>query len=230
MKLQQFSKLLIILYFINLLLYSCSSLLGIERLETGFWFIRIPILMLLYLISSRERKWIYFMGLAFYQAASVFFATGNTSLFLFGTYASVLFKLCLALLVLDLITSKNRLAVAIAVVPFFVIYLYVINFVVDSLGESYYIWIVNAFLTSFLGGVAIINYINTPNPKEYWLLLSAIFFIIQIGAFFINKFYVKNEAVYQMVILLYGVSHFTFYQFLILKENEDSLKKNQPTS
>jgi len=205
-------------------------LLGIERLETGFWFIRIPILMLLYLISSRERKWIYFMGLAFYQAASVFFATGNTSLFLFGTYASVLFKLCLALLVLDLITSKNRLAVAIAVVPFFVIYLYVINFVVDSLGESYYIWIVNAFLTSFLGGVAIINYINTPNPKEYWLLLSAIFFIIQIGAFFINKFYVKNEAVYQMVILLYGVSHFTFYQFLILKENEDSLKKNQPTS
>lgn len=230
MKLQQFSKLLIILYFINLLLYSCSSLLGIERLETGFWFIRIPILMLLYLISSKERKWIYFMGLAFYQAASVFFATGNTSLFLFGTYASVLFKLCLALLVLDLITSKNRLAVAIAVVPFFVIYLYVINFVVDSLGESYYIWIVNAFLTSFLGGVAIINYINTPNPKEYWLLLSAIFFIIQIGAFFVNKFYVKNEAVYQMVILLYGVSHFTFYQFLILKENEDSLKKNQPTS
>lgn len=230
MKLQQFSKLLIILYFINLLLYSFSSLLGIERLETGFWFIRIPILMLLYLISSKERKWIYFMGLAFYQAASVFFATGNTSLFLFGTYASVLFKLCLALLVLDLITSKNRLAVAIAVVPFFVIYLYVINFVVDSLGESYYIWIVNAFLTSFLGGVAIINYINTPNPKEYWLLLSAIFFIIQIGAFFVNKFYVKNEAVYQMVILLYGVSHFTFYQFLILKENEDSLKKNQPTS
>jgi peptidoglycan/LPS O-acetylase OafA/YrhL len=131
--------------------------------------------------------------------------------------------------VLDLVTSKNRLAVTIAVIPFFVIYLYIINFVIDSLGDSYYIWIFNALLTSFLGGVAIINYINTPGKKEYWLLVSAIFFIIQIGAFFINKFYVKNEAVYQLVILLYGVSHFTFYQFLILKENEGNTEKKIPT-
>ena len=229
MKLQNSSNLLIILYFINLVLYSFSSLLEVQDFEAVFWFIRIPILMVLYYITSKKKQPIYLVGLMLYQCASVFFATGDTSLFIFGTLSSVLFKLCLSLLVLDLVTSKNRLAVTIAVIPFFVIYLYIINFVIDSLGDSYYIWIFNALLTSFLGGVAIINYINTPGKKEYWLLVSAIFFIIQIGAFFINKFYVKNEAVYQLVILLYGVSHFTFYQFLILKENEGNDGKKIPT-
>lgn len=230
MEQQNLSKLLIILYFVNLLLYSFSSLLHLEDFEAVFWFIRIPVLMVLYYICSREKKAVYLIGLMLYQAASVFFATGNASLFIFGTLCSVLFKLCLAILVLDLITPKNKLAVTIAVIPFFVIYLYIINFVIDSLGDSYYIWILNAFLTSFLGAVAIINYMNTPGKKEYWLLISAIFFIVQIGAFFINKFYVKNEAVYQIVILLYGLSHFTFYQFLILKENEVNHEKKHSTS
>ncbi|MCL9806620.1 hypothetical protein NAT51_13880 [Flavobacterium amniphilum] len=229
MKLQNSSKLLIILYFVNLVLYSFSSLLEVQPFEAVFWFVRIPILMVLYYITSKKKQAVYLVGLMLYQCASVFFATGDASLFIFGTLSSVLFKLCLSLLVLDLVTSNNRLAVTISVVPFFVLYLYIINFVIDELGDSYYIWILNALLTSFLGGVAIINYINTPGKKEYWLLVSAIFFVIQIGAFFINKFYVKNEAVYQLVILLYGVSHFTFYQFLILKENEGNDKKNIPT-
>lgn len=230
MKLQNSSKLLIILYFINLLLYSFSSLLDIQEFEQIFWFIRIPILMLLYYISSTQKKLLYFTALVLYQVASVFFATADVSLFIYGTFSSVLFKFCLSILVLDLVTPKNRMAVIMALVPFFVLYLYIINFVMDALGDSYYIWIMNAFLTSFLGGVAIINYLNNSGPKEYWLLVSSIFFIVQIGAFFINKFYLKNEAIYQMVILSYGVSHFTFYQFLILKEREDDTEKKFTTS
>lgn len=226
MKLQIFSKILVILYFVNLLLYSFSSFLDLQKFETIFWFVRIPLLIILYYISSSKKQIVYFTGLLFYQGASVFFATGDSSLFIYGTISSVIFKLCLSILVVDLITEKNKWAISISVIPFFVIYLYIINFVMESLGDSYYVWIMNAFLTSFLGGVAIINYINTPGKKEYWLLVSTIFFIIQIGAFFINKFYVKNEAIYQIVILLYGVSHFTFYKFLIIKEDESFDKKD----
>lgn len=230
MKLQDSSKVLIILYFVNLLLYSFSSLLEIEEFEQFFWFVRIPILLVLYYITSSKKVILYFIALVLYQVASVFFATEDSSLYVYGTFSSVLFKFCLSLLVLDLVTVKNRLAIGIALVPFFVIYLYIINFVVEFLGESYYIWIVNAFLTSFLGGVAIINYINNSGSKEYWLLVSSIFFIVQIGAFFINKFYLKNEAIYQMVILSYGISHFAFYQFLILKEKENDAENQFATS
>ncbi len=220
MKLLNFSKILIILYFINLVLYSLFSLLDNEESGKYFWFARIPILAVLYFISSKEKKLIYFAGLLFYQLASVFFFTGNPNYFLFGTLSSVLFKVCLVLLIFTLVTVKNRTAIGLAILPFFVLYLYVIELVVDSLGDTYYIWIINALLTSFIGGVAIVYYLNDSDEKGAWLLISAILFIVQIAAFFINKFYVKNEGIYQMIILSYGISHFTFYKFLILKENE----------
>ncbi|KGO89017.1 lysoplasmalogenase family protein [Flavobacterium suncheonense] len=191
-----------------------------EESSKYFWFARIPILAVLYFISSKEKKLIYFAGLLFYQLASVFFFTGNPNYFLFGTLSSVLFKVCLVLLIFTLVTVKNRTAIGLAILPFFVLYLYVIELVVDSLGDTYYIWIINALLTSFIGGVAIVYYLNDSDEKGAWLLISAILFIVQIAAFFINKFYVKNEGIYQMIILSYGISHFTFYKFLILKENE----------
>lgn len=220
MKLQNFSKILVILYFVNLLLYSVISLTGFKNFETGFWFFRIPILMLLYFVSSKQRKPIYFLGLLLYQIASLLFAPQDPNLFLYGTISSVLFKFCLVILIFDLIKIQNKLAITIASIPFFIIYLYIIDFVGFSLGDSYYIWVVNAFLTSFLGGVAIINHINNSDPKGFWLLVSSILFIVQIGAFFVNKFYLGSEAIYQMVILLYGLSHFTFYKFMILQEKE----------
>lgn len=221
MKLQNLSKILVFLYFINLFSYSFFSLLGFENYETGFWFFRIPILMILYYISSKQKKPIYFLGLLLYQVASLLFATQAPSLFLYGTISSVLFKFCLIILIIDLIKIQNKLAISIAAIPFFIIYLYIIDFVGFSLGDSYYIWVINAFLTSFLGGVAIINHINNSDQKGYWLLVSSILFIVQIGAFFINKFYLRSEAIYQMVILSFGVSHFTFYKFMILKDNEE---------
>lgn len=220
MKLQDLPKILIFLYFVNLFAFSCISLLGVQNYESGFWYLRIPILMILYYISSKKRNLIYFLGLVLYQTASFLFATQDPNLFLFGTISSMLFKFCLVILIVDLIKIQNKLAISIAAIPFFVIYLYIIDFVGFSLGDSYYIWVVNAFLTSFLGGVAIINHINNSDPKGFWLVVSAILFIVQIGAFFINKFYLRSEAIYQMVILLYGVSHFTFYKFMILKEKE----------
>ncbi|MFM9988879.1 hypothetical protein [Flavobacterium sp.] len=122
---------------------------------------------------------------------------------------------------MDLINKNNRLAFGIASIPFFILYLYIIEIVILSLGDVYFIWIINAFLTSFIGGVGIINYLNNSDKKSFWLLISGILFIIQIGAFFINKFYIKNESIYQIVILTYGISHFAFYKFLILKEKEE---------
>ncbi|CAM3671490.1 hypothetical protein [Flavobacterium saliperosum] len=220
MKHKDIPKLLIILYFINLFLYSFFSFINKEEITEIFWFVRIPILFILYFISSKKRKIVYLSGLLLYQLASVFYYVGTADAFLYATVSSMLFKFCLVLLILDLVSKSNYKAICVAFIPFFVIYLYIIEFVVNSLGDSYYIWIVNALFTSFIGGVAIINYVNDPKERNYWLLISSILFIVQIGAFFINKFYIKNEGIYQMVILAYGISHYTFYKFMILKEQE----------
>lgn len=220
LKLHNISKVLIIIYFGNLLLYSFSSMFDFEIPEKIFWFLRIPILIVLYFFSSQKKQLVYFLALLFYQSASFSFTLNSDFFFALASVCSLFFKICLCFLVFDLITQQTKIAVFVAIIPFFVLYLYLVDFVDFSLGDTYYIWILNAFLTSFIGGIAIINYVNNSDKKGYWLLISAILFVVQIGAFFINKFYVKNEAIYQIVILSYGVSHFTFYKFLIIKEYE----------
>ena len=212
-------KILILVYFINLVLYSISSFFKFTTAETVFWFSRIPLLLILYLIAGKKNM-IYILSLLLYQLASYLFATGNQDLFMYGSMSSIGYKLLLLIVLLPLITKENRLAISLACLPFFILYLYIIELVLLSLGDSLIIWILNALITSIIGGIAIIHYHNNYDSKGYWLLISSILFIIQIGAFFINKFYIKSEAIYQMVIFFYGLSHFTFYKFMVLKEHE----------
>lgn len=223
MKLLNLSKIVIITYFVNLFLYSLFSFTGMEEFEKIFWFMRIPILVFLYFITSKKIQILYIIALLLYQIATVSFYMGTPSSFIYGTVASVLFKLCLVLLILDLVNKNNRFAVGIAFIPLFVLYLYIIEIVVVSLGEVYLIWILNAFLTSFIGGMGVICYVHNADKKSYWLLISGMLFVIQIGTFFLNKFYIKNEVIYQLVILSYAISHFAFYKFLIVKEQEKHL-------
>jgi len=217
------TSILTIFYFVNLLLYSLSSIFNYNLIETFFWFSRIPILILLYLLTGKNNVF-YLFGLLLYQTASILFATSKQELFIYGSFASLGFKICLFILLISLINKSNRKAIFLSCLPFFILYLYIIELVMLSLGNSLIIWILNALITSIMGGIAIIHYNKNFDLKGYWLLISSIFFIIQIGAFFINKFYIKSEAIYQMVIFFYGLSHFTFYKFLILKEEETDKK------
>lgn len=209
---------LVVFYFLNLFFYSMCSLFRLEEYEKIFWFLRVPILITLYFVSSKKRNYLYFVALVFYQLASIFFTMETEETFFYGSISSLFFKIFLFLLVYKFITKQNRKAIAIAFVPFFIIYLYLIEIILFSLGNNLYLWLLNALVTSIIGGIAIINYLNESNPRNYWLLLSSILFIVQIGAYFMNKFYVEEEATRQMVILSYAFSHFTFYKFLILNE------------
>ena len=190
-----------------------------ESIEKVFWFLRVPLLTLLYYFSSSVKNPKYFLALLFYQLASILFTIETDTTFFYGSISSLLFKGFLLLLTYKMITQQNRKAIAIAFIPFFVIYLYIIEIILPSLEGNLIVWLANALVTSVIGGIAIINYLNENNKRNYWLLLSSILYIVQIGAYFIHKFYLDVEAMRQIVIFSYGISHFCFFKFLILKEN-----------
>lgn len=158
MEMSKFAQILLKFYFVNLALYSIFSFLDLKNLETFFWFLRIPILIVVYILVSIKRQWVYILALLLYQAASMFISNNNDKqFFLYGSISSILFKLCLCILVLSLVNSKNRLAIYIATIPFYVIYLYIVHFVHPILSTSIFFWIINGLLTSFLGGISVIN-------------------------------------------------------------------------
>jgi hypothetical protein len=67
---------------------------------------------------------------------------------------------------------------------------------------------------------AIYNYIFDYKKKNFWLLISAVLFVLQIDIFFINKYYFPHEIFRKTTIILFGASHFTFYKFMILNEGK----------
>lgn len=209
---------IIVFYFLNLCFYSGCSLLHWETAEKVFWFLRVPILLALYYFSSFVRNPKYFLALLFYQLAAILFTVETKETFFYGSISSLLFKIFLLLLIYKFIKKQNRIAIAVAFVPFFVLYLYIIEVIFSCLEGNLMVWLGNALVTSIIGGVAIINYLNENNKRNYWLLLSSILFIVQIGAYFFHKFYLEVEAMRQIVIFSYGISHFAFYKYLILSE------------
>ena len=90
-------KILILVYFLNLALYSICSFLKLTSAETVFWFSRIPILLILYLITGKNNI-IYISSLLLYQLASYLFATGNSDLFIIGSISSISYKILLLII------------------------------------------------------------------------------------------------------------------------------------
>ena len=207
-------------YFTIIVLYSICVYFEYQPLKFGLGFLRIPVLMLLYFFSSRERNYVYFSALFFYQIASVLFNVNTDMALLWAVLFSDVFRLLLLVLVYKIIEEKRWCITIMTSIPFLIIYLYLIDLIKESLGNAYIPWIINGFLTAYLGGLAVTNYVYKDDRKSFWLVISALLFVIQIGLFFMNKFYLKQQVFLQLIILLYGISHYTFYKFMIVKEDE----------
>ncbi|RTY95013.1 hypothetical protein [Flavobacterium sp. GT3R68] len=209
-----------ILYFTIIILYSIDVFIGYQPLKFALGFIRIPVLMILYFYSSKERNFIYFLALFFYQIASLLLSKDAGSSLFYGAIASVLFRFLLVVLVYKAIEEKKWVMIIIASLPFLWAYLYLVDLVKDSLSNDLYPWLLNGFLTAFLGGLSVGNYYFKDDKKSYWLLISCLLFVIQIGMFLINKFYLRQQLFLQLGIIFYGISHYTFYKFMIKNEEE----------
>ncbi|MCD8518558.1 MAG: hypothetical protein LRY32_02505, partial [Flavobacterium sp.] len=105
-----------------------------------------------------------------------------------------------------------------ASIPFFFIYLYALLLIEKEVKMDFYPWVLNGFLTSFIGGMATFNFLFQDKKRLYWLFISAILFVIQIGVFLINKYYFPDEILRMLTIILFGISNFTFYKFVLLQE------------
>jgi len=220
MDVKYISKLLIIVYFTAVFLFIIATLFEINLMSEVSFITRMPIFFVLYYLNSENKKLLYFLTLFLYQLSSIFYVQEGMQMFFYGSVTSLLFKASVLLLLCSFFKKNNTLAILIASLPFFVIYLYIIQFVISALVDSYFIWILNALITSLIGGIGIINYLNNSSPKTFWLLISAILLLVQVGGLFIHKFYMFNMAIYQIVILAYTFSQFTFYRFMIFKDNE----------
>ena len=209
---------LTLLYILVVVSFSFLNLKSFPILEFLLGSIRIPLLILMYYLASKIKSTLYFSALILFFFAYLFFRE-NTPFFNFiGAIISLAYRILIFIIVYKSIENKNWLAIVLASIPFFFIYLYALLLIEKEVKMDFYPWVLNGFLTSFIGGMATFNFLFQDKKRLYWLFISAILFVIQIGVFLINKYYFPDEILRMLTIILFGISNFTFYKFVLLKE------------
>lgn len=209
---------LTILYILVVVAFSFLNLKSFPVLEFLLGSIRIPLLILMYYLASKIKSTLYFSALILFFFAYLFFRE-NTPFFNFiGAIISLAYRILIFIIVYKSIENKNWLAIVLASIPFFFIYLYALLLIEKEVKMDFYPWVLNGFLTSFIGGMATFNFLFQDKKRLYWLFISAILFVIQIGVFLINKYYFPDEILRMLTIILFGISNFTFYKFVLLQE------------
>ena len=209
---------LTILYILVVVAFSFLNLKSFPVLEFLLGSIRIPILILMYYLASKIKSTLYFSALILFFFAYLFFRE-NTPFFNFiGAIISLAYRILIFIIVYKSIENKNWLAIILASIPYFFIYLYALLLIEKEVKMDFYPWVLNGFLTSFIGGMATFNFLFQDKKRLYWLFISAILFVIQIGVFLINKYYFPDEILRMLTIILFGISNFTFYKFVLLQE------------
>ncbi len=209
---------LTLLYILVVVIFSFLNLKSFPVLEFLLGSIRIPLLILMYFLASKVKSTLYFSALILFFFAYLFFRE-NTPFFNFiGAVISLAYRILIFIIVYKSIENKNWLAIVLASIPFFFIYLYALLLIEKEVKMDFYPWVLNGFLTSFIGGMATFNFLFQDKKRLYWLFISAILFVIQIGVFLINKYYFPDEILRMLTIILFGISNFTFYKFVLLQE------------
>ncbi len=209
---------LTILYFVVIVVFSFFSLQSYPILDSIIGGIRIPLLILLYYLSSKTKSTLYFSALILFFFAYLFFKENTSFCNFLGAIISLLYRLLIFIIVYKSIENKNWAAIMLASIPFFFVYLYFLLLMEKDIKMDFYPWVLNGFLTSFIGGMATFNFLFQDKTRLYWLFISAILFVIQIGAFLINKYYFPDEVLRKLTIILFGISNFTFYKFVLHQE------------
>ena len=209
---------LTILYILVVVAFSFLNLKSFPVLEFLLGSIRIPILILMYYLASKIKSTLYFSALILFFFAYLFFRENTTFFNFIGAIISLAYRILIFIIVYKSIENKNWLAIILASIPYFFIYLYALLLIEKEVKMDFYPWVLNGFLTSFIGGMATFNFLFQDKKRLYWLFISAILFVIQIGVFLINKYYFPDEILRMLTIILFGISNFTFYKFVLLQE------------
>ena len=172
----------------------------------------------MYFIASKIKSTLYFSALILFFFAYLFFREGSLIANFLGALISLVYRLLIFIIVYKSIENKNWIAIFLASIPFFFIYLYVLLLIEKEIKIDFYPWVLNGFLTSFIVGMAAFNFLFQDKKRLYWLFISAILFVVQIGVFLINKYYFPDEILRMLTIILFGISNFTFYKFVLLQE------------
>lgn len=213
-------------------LYFCIGAVEViaEFIKDTEWILYIkpllmPTLAGLYLYTSKKRNLFFLTGLLFTWIANMLFLSKDFNCIIVGTIFFTAYRVITIYLVIKYVRIPGIFPLVIGCLPFFFIYMFVINLTYDELEEGFWLFVFQGVFTIFFGGLSLGNYIFKSNKANTYLLISTMFFTFTQFLFVIRLFYTSLNIFQPLAMILYIAGQFMLYKFLIIVE--DKLQRHE---
>ena len=179
------------------------------------------LIFLIYYFSSFKKNKLYLSSLLFSLLSILFLFMKSNAGILSATLFFLIFEILTTRIVIKNTKKVNFIPVALGFLPFLSILFYLIFLTYSSLGINYVPSILNAFIISFLGGLAVSNFVlEEDNMKNIWLLISTLLFTLLIFVFMIERYYLSVQVFKPIRTICFFGGHYLFMRYLLLSEHQ----------
>ncbi|RAR49047.1 hypothetical protein [Flavobacterium lacus] len=208
------------IYLVVVLLLVFVVFFDFKTIEFILKSISIPVLLLLYVITSVRKNKLYLFALFSAAVSNILFISTDSDWLNYGLFAFLIYRIITIILVIKASTKLSFFTVGIGSVFFLFPLLYFIVLTQDSLGQSFLVAIINVVLVSILGGLSLSNYLMEEGFKHTWLLISTFLYTIIVFLFVIQKYYVFIPIFQPIRVLVLMSAHYFFYLYILMTEQQ----------
>ena len=182
------------------------------------------LLMLLYFFTSAQRNMLFFLAMFFSILTNILFIPNTDQMLFYGIIAFMVHRILAIVLVITLIKPKDYVPMAIGMIPFLLIFFYLLAITTDIPRNSFGLLVVQNILISIFGGIALANYMMHDNRRNSWLLICSLLFVALQFIVFLEKYYLNDLSplIFRPIAMgLNAFAFYTFYEFVMAIEKSD---------
>ncbi|RZJ70193.1 lysoplasmalogenase family protein [Flavobacterium sp.] len=182
-----------------------------------------PLLVLIYWLSSRKVNFVFLLALVFSWIANMFFISRSLESVATGAYIFVGYRVLVIYVVLRSIKFPGWIPIFLGSLPFVFIYLYVVNVSHEAIGDGLFMFVLQGLFISFLGGLAVGNYVLRSDVGSTLLLISTMMFAFTQFLFVIRLYYLNLNVFQALAMLLFAIGQFILCKFVLRAESSEEL-------
>lgn len=181
----------------------------------------LPLILILYLIKSVRVSFIYIIALFLNWISNILFLSEEIN---YVTAASILFifsRFFVVWKVYKEVKLPTLFPFVIGTIPFLFMFIY-LNFLIFE-GISFQVFIITIFhsiLMSFIGGIALGNYIMKNDKPSKLLLISSVFYTFNILLLGVKFYYLDLSLLKPMSMVFFILGHLSLLHFILISEKE----------
>ncbi len=185
----------------------------------------IPILIGIYLVSSKIRNLYYIVALFLVWIANLYLISNEISCIVMGTVFFLFYRIIILYLIMNKIKFPGALLMFLCSLPFLIFFIIDAIFIFNELGYNFYLFLIQGVFMVFFGGLSLANHLAKYNKSSAFLLTSTVLITFSQLLFVINVFYVNYKIIQPLTMVLFIIGQYYLYLSILLDEKKQKRYK-----